>query len=288
MASADLTRRSFLAAGAAGLMSGCASFPGFGARPKLAVQTYVLRDLLARDLDGTYARIRELGVEGVELWNTPAFDPKTVRRLLDDNGLEVCGAHLRHDMLSPEKIGRTLDYANEVGHRNLIVAWMQPAKDVKDVVDWWRREADFYTRAAVVAAERGCRVGYHNHYHEFTQRFGGRTPWEVFMARISSDVVVQLDVGSAAHVDMDPVYWYRRYPGRSPSVHLRDDWDGEKGYPGVVGEPPPGRPGVDWPELFAAMREDPVTEWAVLEPVTSDTFDTLARSIDNLRRMGLV
>ena len=283
-----VNRRTFLATGAAGLLSGCASFPPFGKKLKLAVQTYVLRDLLKKDLAGTYARIRELGVEGVELWNTPAFDPKTVRGLLDDNGLEVCGAHLTHDMLLPEKIGQTLDYANEVGNRNLIVAWMQPGKDERDVVGWWRREADFYTRAAVTAAERGCRVGYHNHYHEFVQRFGGRTLWEIFMARISSDVVVQLDVGSAAHVDMDPVYWYTRYPGRSPSVHLRDDWNSEKGFPGVVGEPPPGRIGVDWPALFAAMRADPVTEWAVLEPVTSGTFDTLERSIANLGRMGLV
>ena len=283
-----VNRRTFLATGAAGLLSGCASFPLFGGKPKLAVQTYVLRDLLKKDLAGTYARIRELGLEGVELWNTPAFDPKTIRRLLDDNGLEVCGAHLSHDMLSPGKIERTLDYANEVGNRNLIVAWMQPSKDEKDVVGWWRREADFYSRAAVTAAARGCRVGYHNHYHEFTQRFGGKTLWEIFMTRISKDVIIQLDVGSAVHVDEDPVYWYTRFPGRSPSVHLRDEWDKEKGFPGVIGEPPPGRKGVDWPALFAAMRADPVTEWAVLEPVTSDTFDTVAKSIDNLRAMGLV
>ena len=281
-------RRTFLATGAAGLLSGCASFPFMGVRPKLAVQTYVLRDLLARDLDRTYAQIRRLGVQGVELWNTPAFSPRTLRFLLDFNGLEVCGAHLSHDQLAPEKIEQTLDYANEVGNRNLIVAWMQPSRDEKDVVGWWRREADFYSRAAVVAAKRGCRVGYHNHYHEFTQRFEGKTLWEIFMTRISRDVVVQLDVGSAAHVDEDPVYWYTRYPGRCPSVHIRDDWDKAKGFPGVVGEPPPGRKGVDWPALFAAMRADPATEWAVLEPVTSDTFDTLSKSIDNLRAMGLV
>lgn len=285
----NVNRRTFLATGAAGLLSGCASFPrADGKKLKLAVQTYVLRDLLAKDLAGTYARIRGLGLAGVELWNTPAFDPKVVRRLLDDNGLEVCGAHLAHDMLSPAKIGQTLDYANEVGNRNLVVAWMQPSKDEKDVVGWWRREADFYSRAAVTAAERGCRVGYHNHYHEFTQRFEGKTLWEIFMTRISKDVIIQLDVGSAVHVDEDPVYWYKRFPGRSPSVHLRDEWDSKKGFPGVVGEPPPGRKGVDWKALFAAMEADPVTEWAVLEPVTSNTFDTVARSIANLRAMGLV
>ena len=56
---------------------------------------------------------------------------------------------------------------------------------------------------------------------------------------------------------------------------------------GVVGEPPPGKTAVDWQGLKAAFAADR-PEWFVIEPVTSDRFDTISRSIDNLEGMEIV
>jgi len=95
-------------------------------------------------------------------------------------------------------------------------------------------------------------------------------------------------VGSATTAGEDPVYWYRRFPGRALSVHFREAHDNERGYYGVVGDLAPGKPGIDWHALLEAMREDPATQWGIFEPTTSNTFGTVRRSLDALKERGLV
>lgn len=56
---------------------------------------------------------------------------------------------------------------------------------------------------------------------------------------------------------------------------------------GVGGEPPPGKTAVDWQGLKAAFAADR-PEWFVIEPVTSDRFDTISRSIEHLEGMEIV
>jgi len=282
----NMNRREFLSAGAlAALFAGCKSPFGGTPSPKIAVQTFVLRDLLKKDMPGTYAEIARRGLQGVELWDTPQFDAKTIAHLTRENGLEVCGAHIMIDLLKPAKLSWTLDYAATVGNRRLIVPWMGPDKSEKDVGGWWRRQADVFNEIAAKAKPYGCQVGYHNHLHEFTTKFGDKTVWELFVGKFSDDVIIQWDVGALAHCGEDAAAWYAKYPGRCPVVHLRDDWDGKKGAYGVIGRPPAGRPGVDWKAMNAAFARD-MPEWMVIEPVTSDRFDTVVDSLTALRQMG--
>jgi len=274
------------------LFAGCRAFaPGSGGtskKLKLAAQLYPLRDLEKVDLGKTLAGIRGLGLQGVEMWTFDNAPAREVRRLAALNGLEICGSHIRVDMIRPENLAKTLDYAGEAGIRNLIVAHMEPDANEKDVKGWWLGMADVYSRAAEVAKKRGCRIGYHNHYLEFETKVGGMTVWETFLSAVSKDVIVQLDVGSATTAGEDPVSWYKRFPGRSPSVHFREAHDNERGYYGVIGDPAPGKPAVDWRSLFAAIDEDPVTEWGIFEPTTSNTFGTIRRSLDALRTMRII
>ena len=284
----QMNRREFLGGGTmAALLAGCRTGLWGSWRSQVSVQTFVLRDLLKKDLEGTYAKIGALGVGGVELWELPAFDAKTVRKACLDNGLAVSGAHVLLPLLTKDKFNWTMDYCATVGNRYVAVPWMGPDKDEKDVGGWWRRQADVFNALAERMKPYGVKLGYHNHVHEFTTRFGGKTVWEIFVDNFSKDVMIQWDVGALANCGEDAVAWYRKYPGRCPAVHLRDNWDAKAGYYGVIGEPPPGKTAVDWQGLKAAFAADR-PEWFVIEPVTSDRFDTISRSIDNLEGMEIV
>lgn len=273
------------------LFSGCRAFGSVSGvatkKMKFGVQLYSLRDLEAVDMGKTFEGVRKLGLDGVELWNMDNAPACEVRRLVALNGLEICGSHIRVDMIRTENLRKTLDYAGEAGIQNLIVAHMQPGNGEKDIKGWWLRMADAYSRAAEIAKKQNCRVGYHNHHLEFENKIDGVTVWETFLSAVSKDVIVQLDVGSATTAGQDPVYWYKRFPGRSPSVHLREAHNNDLGYYGVVGDPAPGKPAIDWHALFDAINRDRVTEWGIFEPTTSNTFGTVRRSHNELRRMGL-
>ena len=282
----NINRRQFISTGAMAALAGCCQCPFGGRKPKFAVQTFSLRKLLEKDMAGTYESIGRLGLQGIELWDTPRFDAKTVRKLADGNGLEVCGAHVNLDLLAPEKLNWSLDYAATVGNRYIVVPWLCPGKDEKDVGGWWRRKADLFNELAQKMKPYGVKLGYHNHTHEFSTRFGDKTVWEMFVGNFSDDVMLQWDVGALVHCGEDPVAWYRRYPGRCPSVHVRDESDKPNGFFGVVGEPPPGKKGVDWMALKQAFETD-MPEWVVIEPVSCDRFDTVEKSLAYLKGLGL-
>ena len=62
---------------------------------RLGLAPYILRHDCARDPEGTLGAVAEMGFEGVELYDLFGRDPRALRALLDDLGLEVCGRHAR-------------------------------------------------------------------------------------------------------------------------------------------------------------------------------------------------
>ena len=278
-----MNRREFILGGVATSLAGCRCLR-FGCHPRTAVQAYSVRDLLSKDFHGTCARLAALGLDGLEMWGTKDFEARMVRRSLDDSRLVACGAHVGIEQLLPDARNWAFDYAQTVGYTRIIVPWLMPEKGLADEPDWWRRQAAVMNAAADAARARGLAIGYHNHDHEFGRSFGGKTVWEILTGEFSDDIFIQWDVGALAHADQDAAAWMRRYPGRCPTIHVKDDWDKDLGYWGVIGEPPPGRPGVDWQAVATELRRHPV-EWAVVEPATSDRLDTVARSLARLKEL---
>lgn len=279
--------KSILALGALGTL-GCRSGLGVASsrRIRLGVQMYSLKDLVERDMADAFASVRALGLEGVELWNMGIFDPREVRRLLDANGLVACGNHVDLDLLRPKEISRTIDRTLTAGARLVIVPWLDPRDEKLDPLkagDWWREKADAMNAAAAELAKHGCRLGYHTHSHEFADRIDGRSVWELLMERWVPEIRTQYDFCMVMRGGGDAVEWMKRAPGRSETVHFRDNYDRARGFYGVIGRPPPGVKALDWPRIYDAVRSD-ITEWAIIEPVSSDSLDTVHASLEALRK----
>jgi len=95
-----MTRREFLkqsAVGAAAVWSaGCATGSGGAASGKIpiALQLYSVRKEAAKDLEGVIAAVAKMGYKGVEFAGYHNRDAKTLRKLLDDNGLKLLWVRL--------------------------------------------------------------------------------------------------------------------------------------------------------------------------------------------------
>ena len=83
----------------------------------------------------------------------------------------------------------------------------------------WQQAADAFNEILPRATKENMRIGYHNHGVEFTP-IDGEMPWDIFFSRAHKDVLIQYDIGNAAHADADARVYLKKYPGRVASVHV--------------------------------------------------------------------
>lgn len=268
------SRRDFIKAGTAGIAltalsatSNAGAIIGKPAKPKVGAQLYSVRDLCQNDLAGTLKAIKAIGYAGVEFAGYYGKTAKELRKMLDDTGLLACGTHTGLATISPAQIAATIEFNQELGNKYLMVPHMN-APDAQKWIDLARQ----FSAAAETAKKASMYVGYHNHQHEFKDKFDGKCKWEIFFDNASADVCQQLDVGHVVSAGDDPVFWLKKYPKRSRTLHAKEIYPG----PGILGKVPQGKTGVDWAAVFAAAEAD-VTEWYIVETEADP------KSIENVR-----
>jgi sugar phosphate isomerase/epimerase len=266
-----VSRRNFLKTGAAGL--------AFAALPVMAqsapkrkiqvgVQLYSVRKRCEEDLVGTLKAIKAMGYAGVEFAGYYGKSAQELKQMLSDNGLVACGTHTGLDTIKPENLAKTIEFNQAIGNKYLMVPGMG-AKTKEE----WLNAAKVFSAAAATAKAAGMYVGYHNHQHEFKDKFDdGKCKWETLFDNASPDVCTQLDVGHVVSAGECPVKWLKKYPGRSRTLHAKEIYPG----PGILGKVPEGKVGVSWDEVFAVAEAD-VTEWYIVESEADP------KSLDNIR-----
>ena len=275
-----LTRRSFLGAmGAAGAVSmpGCCCLCG-GGKAQVALQLYSIRKYIGGDskkglkgvgLAQALKDVAALGYKGVEFAGYYGNDAATLKAMLADAGIVACGTHVGRDAFGPEKVKATCEFNLGFGN-NLIICpggGNFPGKG-EDLDDFLKRLVDYYNKAAEDAAKFGCKVGLHNHMGEFQRKMkDGTTYWDYFFSNTSKNVCMEQDVGWTTCAGADPCEQYVKYPGRSPTLHAKENGMGKgvKEFDAILGRP--GKPGavpVDWDKLFVASDKDGV-KWYVVE-----------------------
>jgi len=274
------SRRSFLKAGAAGLA--LASMPSLvraaSAKPQVGVQLYSVRGLCGKDLIGTLKAIKEMGYAGVEFAGYYGKSAAELKQILGDTGLVACGTHTGLDSIKPENIAKTIEFNQTIGNKYLMVPGMN-AKDAQGWIDF----AKLFSDAAVTAKASGMYVGYHNHQHEFKDKFDGKCKWELFYGNASPDVCSQMDVGHVVSAGEDPVAWLKKFPKRARTLHAKEVYPG----PGVLGQVPEGKQGVKWDEVFAATDADAVTDWYIVESEADpNTLEKIRGCIEFLKSKG--
>ena len=152
---------------------------------KIGVQLYVLRDLLAKDFDGTLTKLAALGIRNVEFAGFYGRTAKQVRASLANAGLTADGAHCLQATMSNNEVSRMIDYCHQVGMAYMIAAvpsikpagssgGPKPASqnpfDHIELEDW-RWSAGRFNEIGARVRDGGMRFAYHNHNIE-AQKYG--------------------------------------------------------------------------------------------------------------------
>src|SRR5690349_19114484 len=82
----------------------------------LGVQLYTVRDAMRRDVEGTLARVRNIGYREVETAGYFDRTPQQLKAALGNNGLTAPSCHVGLDAVTT-RLEDTLGAAQEIGHR---------------------------------------------------------------------------------------------------------------------------------------------------------------------------
>jgi sugar phosphate isomerase/epimerase len=287
MAYSPLSRRQFVSRS---LLTGAAAL-GFGSIARaqdsskklpVALQLYSVRRDCAKDFDAALAEVAKIGFAGVEFagYHSYGGKPRELRKRLDDLDLGVAATHIRTGTLRGDALKATIAFHQTIGCKFLIVPgdgdFTHPEKS--------KALAETFNEVAAKLKPLGMACGYHNHTHEFTKH-AGKTYWDWFAERTTSDVILQQDCGWTAAAGLDPVELMRRYPGRMRSTHFK---------PTVVNKEPGkkaflGQDSVDWAAVIEGCRKYGGTEWITLEqeayPDGKTPMEATAISFSALKKM---
>ena len=111
----------------------------------IALQLYSVRDDAAKDLAGVLSAVAKMGYDGVEFAGFYGHSAEDVRKLLDDNGLKMAGAHVGIDTLLGDELEKSVEFHRTVGNQYLIVPglgekWRSSTDAWKEMVLWRSRQ----------------------------------------------------------------------------------------------------------------------------------------------------
>lgn len=256
------------------------------ATPEISVQLYSIHPELEADLDGSLAKIAEIGFGTVE-----AFDfvrrADALKASFEKYGLRSPTAHalLLEDagvatpdgLLTVPPAEETFAAANTLGIEVVIDPFVAP--DRWATADDVKRNAERLNERAGQAKAFGLKVGYHNHDHELTTKLDDRPVLELFAEQLDPSVLLEVDLYWAYAGGAELLPLLRKLGDRVIAVHVKDG---------------PMRPGISARELpndqqpagqgdvplAEVLTSDVTIPYAVVEfdHYEGDTFDGIAQS----------
>lgn len=277
-----MDRRTFIwSATAAALMSRMGWAAASHHIEKIGLELYTVRDALAKDFEGTLAKVRKVGYREVELAgyfsHIPDFSPspKRTREILDGDGLTAPSTHVPYSALSPENWAKVIEVSKILGHEYIVNPSID--RELLKQPDGWQRAAHTFNRAGEESQKAGIQFAYHNHVEEFEPTENGKLPYDMLLSETDPKLVkMEMDLGWAHKAGADILGYFKKYPGRFPLVHVKD-FDKDDNMTEV------GKGVVDWKGIFAKADLAGIKHYFVEHDQPKSPFDSIQVSYEYLK-----
>jgi sugar phosphate isomerase/epimerase len=225
-------RREFLknvALGGACLVSGSSALAAAGIAPQwknqIGLELYTVRDLLAKDYEGTMAKVAAIGYKEVE----PAdpynhMQPEQYKALLDKYHFKMFSTHA--DATAGPGLEKELEGQAKMG---LKYTGVQPApgsasRHEQRTIESVKRRCVEINKNGALLKKFGMKHYIHNHSGEFDVLDDGKTTeYDILLKETDPALVaMQLDIGWAYVAGQDAVAMFKKNPGRYELWHVKD------------------------------------------------------------------
>ncbi len=190
------------------------------------LELYTVRDLTAKDFEGTLAKVAEIGYKEVE----PATDygklePKAFRAVLDRYGLSAPSTHV--PATDGPGLEKELEGFQVMGIKYTEIRSARPPSGggrSRQTEESVKRTADEINRHGAIVKKFGMKMLIHNHTMEFEPLEGGKVrPYDILLAETDPAVVaMQLDIGWASVAGQNILEMFKKNPGRFELWHVKD------------------------------------------------------------------
>ena len=267
---------------------------------KIGVQLYTVRSEIAKDFDGSLAKVASIGYQEVELAGFAMKDgkvsyfnrsPQQMRAALDRHGLTAPSTHVDYKALSEDNFPKVIEASKIIGHQYIVNPWIDD--DVRKQPDGFKRAAETFNRAGKASKQAGMHFAYHNHWFEYLP-VNGKLPYDILLEECDPDLVkMELDLCWITLGGQDPVKYFDRYPGRFPLVHVKDLTSvppitaaGEQNFGDSMKEMTEVGSGViDWKRIFAQSEKAGIKHYFVEHDNPKSPFNSIRASYQYLERL---
>ena len=242
---------------------------------QFGVQLYNFRDYLAKDFKGVLKEIAKIGFDGVEFFSAyHDHSPEEVAAMLKETGLQCCGTMFGIDALKDK----------DSNAWNYVKALNPPAVSTSVMGDFrekWEMTRENCKIVSAVAAEKGTRFSYHNHWAEFTLIDGITAMERILDAPGAEKVMMEPDICWLTRGKQSPVAFIKKYAERICQIHFKDI---------VVPEDPEttvplGKGCIDLNSVYETAKAIHCP-WLIYEQdTTTDPFLNAAESLQYLRSL---
>ena len=217
--------------------------------------------------------VADAGYAHVEGFGGLYDDPKSLREMLDSNGLTMPTGHFSLDMLEND-FSRAASIADTLGVKVMICPHIAADLRPSDAAGW-RRFGERLAKVGEAAKRAGYDFAWHNHDFEFMKLDDGSTPQEHILSA-APDIGWEMDVAWVIRGGADALPWIEKYGSRIVAVHVKDiarQGEGldEDGWSDV------GYGTVDWPALMKAFKANSAARYYVMEQDNPNDIERFAR-----------
>jgi sugar phosphate isomerase/epimerase len=257
------------------------AFPG-----SIGLQLYSVRKDLEKDVPGTLARVRSLGIREVESAGLAGMTAEGFRKALDDADLVCRGAHMGLDRIG-DGIADALKEARTLGVRYLVCPFLPHEGEFTR--EGALRAAETFNAAGRAAKAEGIQFGYHCHGYEFVASTEG-TLFDTLRQNTDSELVTfEIDIFWAKAGGADPAALISSLSGRVPLLHVKDMKKGltfERGTFKAVADAnvPAGEGQIDLPGVVRAGVQSGVKIYFV-EDETGAPWEKIPKTLQYLQSL---
>jgi sugar phosphate isomerase/epimerase len=265
----------------------------------IGLQLYSVREMLAKDYEGTLKQLASLGYQEVEAAGYFDHSPEQVKSAMSAAGLRCVSAHYPYSSLSKD-FDKIVAFNKEIGVKYIICAFpgIKDPSRLKDMsyptmirsftLEDYRWNADQFNKFGEKLKATGMKFGYHNHTMEFGKQDGVVPLDEMIRLTDPELVTFELDCGWVIVGGANPVDYLHRYPSRISMLHVKDFKHTDT--PASVVEPPPaaelGKGTLDYRPVFEAAKKASIKHYFIeQEAYDIPPLDALKIDADYMKRL---
>lgn len=254
-------------------------------RKNIGLQLYSLRKDMAEDPQMMIRLVASIGYKTVETANyrdglVYGMEPKFFRNYLNDLGLKMRSAHIGGPPFNPKQKDADLDWWKKaaddhkaMGAKYIIKPSMPIPKTISDLAGW----CEYYNQVGEITKKSGLLFGFHNHAREF-DAIEDQIMLDYMIENTDPKLVCfELDVYWAQKGGQDPAEYIKRYAGRFPLLHIKDEAE-----IGASGE-------MEFKEIFEAAYSQGMKDFFVeVEKYNYEPIESVKQSFDFLNTATFV